>query len=109
MNSDTGAVVDTQPAPLRADEVQYDRNKYRLYVPGGEGYMAIYDTSDPNHLKLIEKVSTAPGAKTGAADSRDAPALPGGVAGRHEGNRQGPHLRGRVTPSLLCSPIQGFG
>jgi DNA-binding beta-propeller fold protein YncE len=65
MNSDTGAVIDTQPAPLRSDEVQYDRYKQRLYVPGGEGYMAIYDTRDADHLKLIEKVSTAPGAKTG--------------------------------------------
>lgn len=65
MNSDTGAIVDTQPAPLRSDDLQYDRYKYRLYVPGGEGYMGVYDTSDANHLKLIEKVSTAPGAKTG--------------------------------------------
>jgi len=64
MNSDTGAVIDTQPAPLRADEVQYDRDKHRLYVPGGEGYMGIYDTSDADHLKQIEKVTTAPGAKT---------------------------------------------
>lgn len=64
MNSDTGAVIGTQPAPLRADEVQYDAATHRLYVPGGEGYMGIYDTSDPNHLKLAEKVTTAPGAKT---------------------------------------------
>ncbi len=65
MNSDTGAVVGTQPAPLRSDEVQYDAEAKRLYVPGGEGYMSIYDTSDADHLKLIEKVTTAPGAKTG--------------------------------------------
>jgi DNA-binding beta-propeller fold protein YncE len=64
MNSDTGAVVGTQPAPLRSDEVQYDEATHRLYVPGGEGYMNIYDTSDPNHLKIVEKVTTAPGAKT---------------------------------------------
>jgi DNA-binding beta-propeller fold protein YncE len=64
MNSDTGAVVGTQAAPLRADEVQYDDATHRLYVPGGEGYMGIYDTSDPNHLKLVEKVNTLPGAKT---------------------------------------------
>ena len=64
MNSDTGAVIGTQPAPLRADEVQYDEATHRLYVPGGEGYMGIYDTSDSNHLKLVEKVVTAPGAKT---------------------------------------------
>lgn len=65
MNSDTGTVVSTQPAPLRADEVQYDAKTHRLFVPGGEGYMGIYDTSDPDHLKLVEKVTTAPGAKTG--------------------------------------------
>lgn len=65
MNSDTGAIVGTQPAPLRADEEQYDAATHRLYVPGGEGYMGIYDTSDPNHLKLLERVPTAPGAKTG--------------------------------------------
>jgi len=64
MNSDTGAVIGTQPAPLRADEVQYDEASHRLYVPGGEGYMGIYDTSDPNHLKIVERVTTAPGAKT---------------------------------------------
>jgi DNA-binding beta-propeller fold protein YncE len=65
MNSDTGSIVGTQPAPLRADEVQYDSNSHRLYVPGGEGYMAVYDTSDPDHLKIVEKVTTEPGAKTG--------------------------------------------
>jgi len=64
MNSDTGAVVGTQPAPLRADEVQYDPLTHRLYVPGGEGYMGIYDTNDPDHMKIVEKVTTAPGAKT---------------------------------------------
>jgi DNA-binding beta-propeller fold protein YncE len=64
MNSDTGAVVGTLPAPLRADEVQYDESTHRLYVPGGEGYLEIYDTSDPNRLQVVEKVTTAPGAKT---------------------------------------------
>ena len=64
MNSDTGAMISTQPAPLRADEVQYDQAAHRLYVPGGEGYMGIYDTIDPDHLKMVEKVTTAPGAKT---------------------------------------------
>jgi DNA-binding beta-propeller fold protein YncE len=65
MNSDSGEVVGTLPAPLRSDEVQYDQDTHRLYVPGGEGYMSIYDTRDADHLKLFEKVNTAPGAKTG--------------------------------------------
>ncbi|HEU5340548.1 hypothetical protein [Edaphobacter sp.] len=65
LSSDDGHLIGTQPAPLRADQVQYDASAHLLYVPGGEGWMGIYDTSDANHLKLIEKVPTAPGAKTG--------------------------------------------
>jgi DNA-binding beta-propeller fold protein YncE len=65
MNSDTGAVVSMANAPLRADDVLYDAAAHRLYVPGGEGYIGIYDTSDANSVKLITKVPSAPGAKTG--------------------------------------------
>ena len=45
--------------------MNHDANAHRLYVPGGEGYMNIYDTNDADHLKVLEKVTTAPGAKTG--------------------------------------------
>jgi len=65
MNSDTGAVISTAPAPLRADEVMMDIATHRLYVPGGEGYIGVYDTSDPGHVKQVAKVPSAPGAKTG--------------------------------------------
>ena len=65
MNSDTGAVIATASAPLRSDDVLFNVQAHRLYVPGGEGYMTIYDTSDPGKLKLLDKVTTAPGAKTG--------------------------------------------
>jgi len=65
MNMDTGAVIGTQPAPLRADDVLYDAASHRLYVPGGEGYIGVYDTSNANAVKLIAKVPSAPGAKTG--------------------------------------------
>lgn len=65
INSDTGAVVSTQPAPLRADDVFYDQMAHRLYVPGGEGYLGIYDTSSPDQVKMIVKLATAPGTKTG--------------------------------------------
>ena len=65
LNSDSGKVVGTQPAPLRADDVMFDASAHRLYVPGGEGYIGVYDTSDPDHLKLTAKIPSAPGAKTG--------------------------------------------
>ena len=65
MNSDTGKVITTQPAPLRADQVVYDQPTHRLFVPGGEGYIGVYDTTNPDHLKEIAKVPSAVGAKTG--------------------------------------------
>ena len=65
MNSDTGAVIATAPAPLRADEAMLDNANHRLYVPGGQGYIGVYDTSDPNAIKEIAKVPSAEGAKTG--------------------------------------------
>ena len=65
MNSDNGKVIGTQSAPMRADQVMYDVASHRLFVPGGQGYMEIYDTSDPNALKVVAKVTTATGAKTG--------------------------------------------
>lgn len=65
MNSDTGKVTNYLPAPLRADDVLYDAASNRLYVPGGQGYIGVYDTTNPDHLKEIAKVPSAPGAKTG--------------------------------------------
>jgi hypothetical protein len=65
MNSDTGTVTNSAPSPLRSDQILFDPAANRLYSPGGEGYMAVYDTTDPDHLKTVAKVPTAPGAKTG--------------------------------------------
>ena len=65
LDSDDGHLISTETAPLRADDVMYDAAAHRLFVPGGEGWMGIYDTSDANHVKLVNKITTAPGAKTG--------------------------------------------
>lgn len=65
MNSDTGAIISHVPTPLRSDQLLYDEASNRLYSPGGEGFVAIYDTTDPDHLKKVANVPTAAGAKTG--------------------------------------------
>jgi len=64
MDSDTGKVTGTATAPLRSDDQAYDSVAKRLYVPGGEGWIGVYDVSDPDHIKLTDKVKSAPGAKT---------------------------------------------
>jgi DNA-binding beta-propeller fold protein YncE len=65
LDSDTGKVITTQPAPFHSDDVMLDTASHRLYVPGVDGFLGIYDTSDPNHLQLKTKVRTAVGGKTG--------------------------------------------
>ena len=65
MDTDTGEVVSTTDAPMRADDVLLDAAANRLYVPGGQGYIGVYDTSDPNHIKEVAKVQSESGAKTG--------------------------------------------
>lgn len=65
LDSDTGKVITTQPAPFHADDVMLDKEAHRLYVPGVDGFLGIYDTSDRDHLQLKFKVRTAVGGKTG--------------------------------------------
>jgi DNA-binding beta-propeller fold protein YncE len=65
MNSDTGAVTNSVNSPLRSDQILFDQAANRLYSPGGEGNIGVYDTSDPDHLKTVAMVPSAPGAKTG--------------------------------------------
>ena len=65
MNSDNGKILAKLPAPMHADQNIYDKDGARLYVPGGDGTMFIYNTSNPDDVKVAEQVKTAEGAKTG--------------------------------------------
>jgi len=65
MNSDTGEITNSIAGPLRSDELLFDVTNHRLYMPGGEGFIGVYDTSDPDHLKSTASVPSTPGAKTG--------------------------------------------
>lgn len=65
MNSDTGDITNSVAGPLRSDDLLFDVAQHRLYMPGGEGFIGIYDTSDPDHLKPTATVPSTPGAKTG--------------------------------------------
>ncbi len=70
MNSDNGTVTAHVPAPLKADDIAYDAEAKRVYVPGGEGWIGVYDVSSPDHPKLIAKVPSASGAKTATLDKQ---------------------------------------
>jgi DNA-binding beta-propeller fold protein YncE len=64
LNSDTGETVAAFEAPGRADEAVWDAGNRRLYVPGGEGYIGVYEEQDPDHFVELPHVASGAGAKT---------------------------------------------
>jgi DNA-binding beta-propeller fold protein YncE len=64
MNSDTGKVVKQLPAAERSDDIAFDAEKGRVYVPGGEGYISVFQQKTADQYELVGKVTSEPGAKT---------------------------------------------
>jgi hypothetical protein len=60
----TGRLVAALPTVQDADEVYYDSARKRLYIPGGEGYISVFQQEDADHYKLLAKVPSALGART---------------------------------------------
>ena len=44
----------------------YDATRRRIYVPGGEGLIFVYQQVDADHYSLLAKISSAIGARTSA-------------------------------------------
>lgn len=60
----TGAIQSLIKAPFDPDDIGYDEQRQLVLVPG-EKWMGVYDVSDPGQLKLVQRVSTGEGARTG--------------------------------------------
>lgn len=63
-DTSTGKSVMTLAAPERSDDVVFDAARHRIYVPGGEGYIGIYQQKTPDQYEPLSKVASAAGAKT---------------------------------------------
>ncbi len=64
MDADSGKVVAHLPAAERSDDIAFDAEKGRIYVPGGEGYISVFHQKTADQYELLAKVKTEPGAKT---------------------------------------------
>jgi DNA-binding beta-propeller fold protein YncE len=65
LDSDNGEVVASVPCVNDADDVYYDAERKRIYIPGGEGFITVVQQSDPEHYLVIAKIPTTVGARTG--------------------------------------------
>jgi DNA-binding beta-propeller fold protein YncE len=64
MDADSGKVAARLPAAERSDDIAFDAEKGRVYVPGGEGYISVFQQKTADKYELVAKVTSEPGAKT---------------------------------------------
>jgi len=60
----SGRLVAALPTVQDSDDLYYDADRKRVYVPGGEGYISVFQQEDADHYRLLAKVPTAIGART---------------------------------------------
>lgn len=60
----SGHQIAALPCVQDADDVYFDSARKRIYVPGGEGYISVFQQIDPDHYRLLAKVQSTLGART---------------------------------------------
>lgn len=63
-DTDSGRMIGSQPCVQDSDDLYYDAAHNRIYVSGGEGYISVFQQTDPDHYQFVAKVQTAVGART---------------------------------------------
>jgi hypothetical protein len=64
-DTNSGHMITAMRTVVDADDLYYDSDRKRIYMPGAEGYIYVFQITDPNHYQLFDKVPTALGARTG--------------------------------------------
>ncbi len=60
----SGHTVAMLPSVADSDDLYYDAEHKRVYMPGGEGFIYVFQMKDPDHYQLLAKVPTALGGRT---------------------------------------------
>lgn len=63
-DTNTGRTVATLPCVQDADDVYYDSSRKRIYIPGGEGYISVFEQIDADHYQPLGRVASTLGART---------------------------------------------
>jgi DNA-binding beta-propeller fold protein YncE len=60
----SGHVVAAIRSSADMDDLYYDSVFKRVYVPGGQGLISVFEQSDPDHYPLLAEIPSAVGART---------------------------------------------
>jgi hypothetical protein len=63
-DSNSGRQVATLPAVQDTDDLYFDSMRKRVYMPGGQGFIDVFQMKDPDHYERLARISTALGART---------------------------------------------
>jgi DNA-binding beta-propeller fold protein YncE len=66
LDANSGRLVATLPCVQNSDDVYFDAARKRIYVPGGEGYISVFQQKDGDHYELLAKIPSAVGGRTAA-------------------------------------------
>ncbi|HWY70279.1 MAG TPA: hypothetical protein VNX88_16540 [Terriglobales bacterium] len=64
-DTDTGKIVANLTSAGDMDDLYYDDSRKRVYVPGGEGFISVFEQKDADHYDQMAKIASAIGARTG--------------------------------------------
>jgi len=64
LDTTSGHMIAALPSAEDTDDLYYDPETKRVYVPGGEGLIHVFQMNDPNQYRLLAKIPTALGART---------------------------------------------
>ena len=65
LNTDTGATVAMLDAPATSDGLFWDAARRRVYVPGGDGHLGVFQQVTPDLYAARPWIASAAGAKSG--------------------------------------------
>ncbi len=60
----SGHRVALLPGVADSDDLYFDAEHKRIYMPGGEGFIDVFQMNDPDHYQLLTRVPTALGGRT---------------------------------------------
>jgi hypothetical protein len=60
----SGRLIAALPSVQDSDDLYFDSDRKRIYMPGGEGFIAAFQMIDPDRYKLLDRIPTAIGART---------------------------------------------
>jgi DNA-binding beta-propeller fold protein YncE len=63
-DTSTGHLIASLPSVQDSDDLYYSAERKRIYMPGGEGFIYVFQQNDPDHYSLLGRVPTVLGGRT---------------------------------------------